>query len=115
MVIYPSFRLTDEQLIKYAEIWSAEFKDDSCELVSEGFRIARMESPAWMPSVPSIQAAIRSIISQAKPKSKDEEFKDAHCGKTQEEWVSLKSWEKSKDGAEKIKAYKQRLAELVGI
>ena len=128
-ILYPSFRLTEEQMTKYAEIWAAEFRDDSCEIVSEAFRIARTKSPIWMPPVPSIQDAIKEIQSRKTPEEEfleqhggrtpeqvaDQEFREAHCGKSRSEWASYKSWESSRDGSEKIKAYKQRLAELVGI
>ena len=62
MAIYPSMRMTEDQIVQTSKIWSNEFANNTREQVIEGFREARMESPDWMPSVSRIQAAISNAF-----------------------------------------------------
>ena len=114
MSIYPSMRWTDDQINQNAVVWSNEFSANTREQVIEAFKIARTESPDWLPSIPRIQSAIKFLESQLKQKSDEDEFRDAHCGKSEAEWKALTAWESSKEGASKLKEYKQRLLQIAG-
>lgn len=117
MAIYPSMRMTEDQIVQTSKIWSNEFANNTREQVIEGFKEARMESPDWMPSVSRIQAAISKLAAQSemqkRMKTPEDLFRDSHCGKSPEEWKRMKEWEASPDGSAKIKFYRKRLAELL--
>lgn len=117
MAIYPSMRMTEDQIVQTSKIWSNEFANNTREQVIEGFKEARMESPDWMPSVSRIQAAIGKLAEQSEMKKRmktpEDLFRDSHCGKSPEEWKRMKEWELSTDGSGKIKRYRKRLAELL--
>lgn len=116
--IYPSARMTEAQINHDSIIWANEFSNNTREQVFEGFKMARIDSPDWMPSIPKIQAAIRRIEFEAEAKKRlktpDEIFRESHCGKSTDEWKQLKDWELSPEGRRKIEHYKQRLLELLG-
>jgi hypothetical protein len=113
MSIYPSLRMTEDELQQAAIIWSKEFAHNTKEQVIEAFKIARENSPVWMPAIPAIQDAIISINMRLKRKSDEEEFRDKHCGKSESEWREYKKWEQSPEGKERIMSYKRRLAEIL--
>lgn len=113
MVLYPSFRPSEQQMNSIIGAWTAEFLNEPKEIVAEAFKLARIESPSWMPSVPQIQSAITSIRMTLRVKSKEQEFKDSHCGKSQSEWAEYDKWEKSEQGKEKLNAFRAKLRELV--
>jgi hypothetical protein len=128
MSIYPSIRWTEEQLKQSSIIWASEFADKACDLVAAAFKLARKDSPDWLPSVPRIQEALEKIEVEAKARSDEEafraanngksrkeieEFKASHCGKTKEEWDEMKKWETSVDGSKKILEYKKRFSLLM--
>lgn len=116
--IYPSARMTEEQIIQSSIIWANEFSEWTREQVFEGFKEARIESPDWMPAVPKIQAAIRKLALEAEMKKRlktpEDLFRESHCGKSPEEWKRMNEWEASPEGAQKVKQYKQRLLEVIG-
>lgn len=112
MMLYPSLRLTDQQIAFTANAWSAEFEHETKEIVAEAFKLARVESPQWMPSVPQIQSAINTIKMALRTKSKEQEFRDSHCGKSQSEWADCDRWEKSEKGKETLNAFRTRLREI---
>lgn len=120
MSMYPNVRMTDQQFAFNVQMWAKEFENDSCETVGAAFRIARSESPDWMPSIPKIQNAMRAIADEKEstlrlnPKLKEQEFMDSHCGKTESEWKALREWEESSEGRKKIDSYKLRLSRLLG-
>lgn len=114
MMVYPSLRLTDNQIANAVNVWAAEFADESQETVRQAFKLARQESPDWMPSIPKIQAAIVTLKSVLRKKSKEQEFRDAHCGKSEDEWNECLNWEQSDDGKQKINAFKSQLKALAG-
>jgi hypothetical protein len=109
---YPGVKMNDETFNQTVDTWQREFNDKTKEIVIYGFQQARIESPDFLPSIPKIQAAIRMIEMRAKQKSPEDEFRDSHCGKSKEEWQQMKEWESSREGAEKIRQYKQRLSKL---
>lgn len=115
--IYPSARMTEAQIIQDSAIWANEFADNTREQVFEGFKVARLDSPDWMPSVTKIQAAIRQIELAAemkkRMKTQDDLFRESHCGKSPEEWKQMRDWESSPEGSQKVKQYKKRLRELL--
>ncbi len=113
MVLYPSYKKTEQELSSTAMAWSIEFAGESKEIVAEAFKLARIESPKWMPSVPEIQSAIDTIKTALRVKSDEQEFKDSHCGKSQSEWDDYDRWEKSEQGKEKLNAFKTRLKAIV--
>jgi hypothetical protein len=112
--MYPNVKMTEQQLAYSVNVWAEEFKSDSCESVAAAFRLARAESPDWMPTVPKIQNAIRQIASTVRVKSKEQEFKDSHCGYSKEEWDKIIAWENSPEGAAKLVEYRKRLNEITG-
>jgi hypothetical protein len=105
--------MTEDELQQAAIIWSKEFAHNTKEQVIEAFKIARENSPVWMPAIPAIQDAIISINMRLKRKSDEEEFRDKHCGKSESEWREYKKWEQSPEGKERIMSYKRRLAEIL--
>ena len=128
MTIYPSTRWSEEQLKQTSIIWASEFADKACDLVAAAFKLARKDSPDWLPSVPRIQEALEKIEDDIRRQNEEEVFKlanngmsrkeieaykTAHCGKTKEEWDALRAWETSRDGSAKIKEYKQRFSVLL--
>jgi hypothetical protein len=117
MAIYPSMRMTEDQIVQTALIWSNEFANNTKEQVIAGFKEARALSPDWMPSVARIQSEMNKLAVQAEKqkqmKTSEDLFRDSHCGKSPEEWRKYKEWETSSDGAEKIKKYRMRLVELL--
>lgn len=116
--IYPSARMTEAQIIQDSAIWANEFADNTREQVFEGFKVARLDSPDWMPSVTKIQAAIKRLALESEMKKRlktqDDLFRESHCGKSPEEWKRMIEWESSPEGSQKVKLYKQRLLELIG-
>lgn len=112
--MYPNVKMTEQQFAYSVNVWSEEFKSDSCESVAAAFRLARAESPNWIPSVPKIQNAIRQIEATVKVKSKEQEFKDSHCGYSKDEWDAIIEWENSQEGAAKLVEYRKRLNEIIG-
>lgn len=116
--IYPSARMTEEQIIQSSIIWANEFSENTREQVFEGFKEARNDSPDWMPSVPKIQSAIKRLALESEMKKRlktqDDLFRESHCGKSPEEWKRMIEWESSPEGSQKVKFYKQRLLELIG-
>jgi hypothetical protein len=115
MTIYPSTRWSEEQLKQSSLIWASEFADKACDLVAAAFKLARKDSPDWLPSVPRIQEAIEKIENDIKMQATKEleDYKASHCGKTKEEWEAMRAWETSKDGKQKILEYKRRFATLL--
>ena len=113
--LYPNVKMTEQQIKSNVVVWAREFKNDSKEDVASAVKIARIESPDWMPSIPKLQHALRMNALTIKRKSKDQEFKDTHCGKSFTEWSELCGWEASTDGSIKLKSYKKRLQQLVGV
>lgn len=112
--LYPNVKMTEQEFNDSVNIWYNEFKNDPCKNVMRAFRAARIASPDWMPSVPKIQSALKSFSSIIKEKSPEQEFMDRHCGKTKDEWEEMTRWEKSSDGKEAIKSYRNRISELLG-
>lgn len=128
MTIYPSTRWSEEQLKQSSLIWASEFADKACDLVAAAFKMARKESPDWLPSVPRIQEALEKIEGDIKRQAEEEKFRSAnngkskqeiedykasHCGKTKEEWEAMRAWETSRDGSLKILEYKKRFSRLM--
>lgn len=113
MTMYPNVRMTEQQFEYSVKIWAAEFEKYSKEMVAEAFKVARSESPDWMPSVPKIQKAIDGITSSKRTKSKEQEYMDSHCGKTPEEWAQMESWEQSQEGRDKIRRFQEEFARLI--
>lgn len=114
MCMYPNVKMSEQQFNSLVTIWAAEFENDSCDSVGAGLRIARLESPKWMPNLPEIRNAMRSISARICRKSDDQEFKDSHCGRTRQEWESLEKWEQSEEHNEKIDSYRNRLSKVFG-
>lgn len=115
LTMYPTVRMTDVQIDAMAHNWSLELAGVPCKMAGEAFRVARSKSPAWMPTLPMIQAAICAIEARARPKTPEEEFRDAHCGKSQAEWAAYEQWASSEEGRAAITQYKARLKALVGV
>lgn len=113
--IYPSARMPDAQMEHAAKIWANEFDAVSLKRIGEAFKIAQIESPKWMPSVPEMHAALNTLDSMAKPRTPEDEFRDAHGGKSRAEWEAYNEWASSQSGKAKIEQYKQRLKQLVGV
>ena len=113
MMIYPSLRLTDQQVSNSASVWACEFESETKDTVIQAFKLARAESPDWMPSIPKIQSMITTMKLSLKQKSKEQEFRDSHCGKSQDEWESCITWEQSDAGRELVKSFKERLRAIV--
>lgn len=111
---YPNTKMNDETFSQSVVIWQREFNDKTKEMVLAGFKQARIESPDFLPSIPKIQAAIRTIETRIKQKDPEIEFRDSHCGKTKEEWQQMKEWESSREGSEKILQYKRHLLDIFG-
>lgn len=111
--LYPNQKMDDQRFNSTVQIWCMEFQTIPCELVGSALNLARLESPDWMPSIPKIQQAIRQIESRIKTKSKEQEFKDSHCGKSEQEWESMNVWKSTSDGINKIKTYKQQFLKLI--
>lgn len=111
---YPNTKMNDEVFSQSVLIWQREFNDESKEMVIAGFKLARIESPDFLPSIPKIQAAVRMIEARIKQKDPEVEFRDSHCGKTKEEWQQLENWESSREGSEKILQYKKHLLDIFG-
>lgn len=118
LVNYPAVKIQGESFMQTAAIWYNEFIDCTKEQVIAGFKEARMKSPDWMPSIAQIRASMICIeqreLMERKLKTQDDLFRDSHCGKSREEWESMRRWELSSDGSKKVSAYKQRLLELLG-
>lgn len=112
MSIYPSARMSESLLDKTAKIWAAELSDEPLRRVIEAFKVARAESPDWMPTLPKIQAALDTL---PRKKTQDEEFRDSHCGKTRAEWEQYEEWANSDSGRHKIEQYKARLRNILGV
>lgn len=114
MCMYPNVKMSEQQFNSLVTIWAAEFENDSCDSVGAGLRIARLESPKWMPNLPEIRNAMRSISARICQKSEEQEFKDSHCGRTKQEWESFEKWEQSEERNEKIDSYRNRLSKVFG-
>ena len=109
--VYPSARFQD---IAYAaQVWSTELRDESREDVLAAFRIASTESQDWMPTAARIKAIARQNAEQTRRRTPDAEFRDAHGGRSREEWDALIAWEQSADGIAKLHAYRERLARIL--
>lgn len=113
MMIYPSLRLTEQQISNSASVWSCEFESETKDTVIQAFKLARSESPDWPPSIPRVQLALSTIKSVLKKKTSEQEFRDSHCGKSENEWRAYLDWQESDDGRSKIEQFKQRLRQIV--
>ena len=113
MMVYPSLRLTEQQIACTANVWCSEFADEPREIVQQAFKLARQESPDWLPSIPRVQLAVSTIKSVLKKKTSEQEFRDSHCGKSENEWRACLDWQESDDGRSKIEQFKQRLKQIV--
>ena len=115
---YPATRMTEDVILQTAAIWQKEFISNTKEQVIEAFKLARSESPDFIPAIPKVQAAIKRIALEndlkKRLKTPEDLFRESHCGKSPEEWDSMRQWESSSDGSKKVSAYKQRLLELLG-
>lgn len=115
---YPATRMTEDVILQTAAIWQKEFISNTKEQVIEGFKLARSESPDFIPAIPKVQAAIKRIAFESdlkkRLKTPEDLFRESHCGKSPEEWKRMNEWEASPEGAQKVKQYKQRLLELIG-
>lgn len=114
LTLYPSKKLSEAEFKTYVQNWHNEFKNESRDIVVAGFKDARVEDPRFIPTVPMIQNAIQDIRSKIRVKSKEQEFRDSHCGKSEAEWNSMVEWEQSQDGSKKLATYKDRLSKLFG-
>lgn len=114
ITMYPNVRKTEREFRDCVDVWFAEFKDETRDTVLQAFKAARTGKPEWMPTVPMIQCAISEIKSRICVKSKEQEFRDSHCGKSKEEWDRMVAWEKSPDGNRTISLYKEKLSKIFG-
>lgn len=117
MCMYPNdkmCKLSEQEFAERVQMWSVEFANDSCASVGAAFRLARLESPVWMPTLPEIKDAMRTISARIVRKSDEQEFKDSHCGKTPHEWESLVAWENSPEYETTILSLKDKLARIFG-
>lgn len=112
--MYPNTKISEQQFQNMVVIWTSEFKNETPKAVTDAFRAARVEYPDWMPTLPKIQHTLNAQAARVCAKSPEQEFKDSHCGKTQEEWKRMIDWEQSADGASKIKSYKEQFIKLIG-
>lgn len=112
--LYPNVRMDATKFNDTLRIWTREFADDDKEDVGAAVREMTVVSPDWMPNVPQIKAQMREIASRMKIKTKEEEFRDTHAGKSKEEWDAMIAWERSPEGIVKLRAYRQRLKEIMG-
>lgn len=108
--LYPNVKWTTEQFAFNVKSWHKEFEKQPKAIVWRAFGIAQEKNPDWMPTTPRIKKAIESITPRSK--TPEQEFKDSHCGKTREEWDKLCAWEKSKEGAQRIRSYKEQFNQL---
>jgi hypothetical protein len=110
--------MTEDVILQMASIWQKEFISNTKEQVIEAFKLARSESPDFIPAIPKVQAAIKRIALEndlkKRLKTPEDLFRESHCGKSPEEWKRMNEWEASPEGAQKVKQYKQRLLELIG-
>lgn len=113
--LYPSARMTEVQIEKTSRIWAAEFRTETLARVTEAFRVAQTESPDWMPSVPKVRAALESLDAIPKVRTKEDEFRDTHGGKSPSEWREYEFWASSREGMQKIQAFKKQLKDLIGL
>lgn len=111
--IYPSARMTDEQIIKTSSMWFMEFQSVPLEKVSEAFHMAQIESPNWLPSIPMVNNQLMRISSSTRQKSDEQEFRDSHCGKSRQEWEAMTSWEQSEEGKRMIDSFRQKINALI--
>lgn len=110
--MYPNVKMSEQQFSAMVTIWANELSNESKESVVSAFRSARLSNPDWMPTLPKILETI-SLSSMSKRKSPEIEFKDSHCGKSQDEWEKMVDWENSPDGMEKLKSYKEAFKKLI--
>lgn len=103
MRLYPNCRWNEQQFNSAVALWHNEFSNEPRELIACAFTNATYSSPEWMPTIPMVRSAIRFLESRVKEKSKEEEFRDKHCGKSELEWKSLNKWNDSEAGNSKIK------------
>lgn len=114
MKLYPNVKMTEQHFKSTIQLWAYEFKDEKIENIREALKIATTESPDWMPSVPKIKNALGLISARVSSKTKEQEFKDMHCGKSEEEWSELVSWEDSENGKEYISSLKEKIGKIIG-
>lgn len=111
--LYPNVRMDGQKFKDTLQVWANEFATDNKEAVGAAVREMTMLSPEWMPNPPQIKAQMREIASRMRVKTPEEDFMDSHGGKTKEEWDAMVAWERSPEGIMKLRAYKQRLFELL--
>lgn len=112
--LYPNVRMDATKFSDTLRTWSREFADDNKEDVGAAVREMTILSPEWMPNVPQIKAQMRDIASRMRVKTPEEDFRDSHAGKSKEEWDAMVAWERSPEGIVKLRAYRQRLREILG-
>lgn len=114
LTMYPNARMDAQKFKETVQNWTDEFRKDSKEAVGQAAREAMAMSPDWMPTVPQIKNALWDISSRIRTKTPEEEFRDAHGGKSKEEWEALEAWERSDEGITKLRMYKKKLQEIFG-
>ena len=112
--LYPNVRMDATKFSDTLRTWSREFADDNKEDVGAAVREMTILSPEWMPNVPQIKAQMRDIASRMRVKTPEEDFRDSHAGQSKEEWDAMVAWERSPEGIVKLRAYRQRLREILG-
>lgn len=114
LTLYPNKKVNEQEFRELVNNWHNEFKNEPREIVVAGFKDARAEDPRFMPSVPMILNSIQAVRAKFRVKSKEQEFRDSHCGKSETEWSEMVAWENSTDGSCKLALYKERLNKLFG-
>lgn len=110
--LYPNVRWSESEFNDKVNVWANEFKNNSKEEVGKAFRLSMSNSPCWLPSVQMVKEEIKSVW-RFKPKSREQEFKDSHCGKSADEWNKVDDWKKSDDYNKFISELKNRVCNLI--
>lgn len=107
MALYPGQWMTSQQADVFCGIWAAEFSDYDAEDVIKAFKTASRLSPDRFPSAPKVHEVLES--SQMSIPNPEQDFRNAHGGKSKAEWDAAMRWQESPEGKQKMAEYRERM------
>lgn len=110
VALYPGSWMTGQQVDVFCGVWAAEFADYDAEDVIAAFKTASRLSPDRFPSAPKVHEVLES--SRMNVPTPEQEFRNLHCGKSREEWESMKRWQESEEGQRRLAEYRDRVKKL---
>lgn len=108
--MYPATYVTKELVANMVEVWNNELREVTASDATEAFRATARVTPNGFPSLPKVMETLASI--RANRRDPEKEFRDAHGGKSREEWQAMLDAENSEEGKKKMAERRRQVEEL---